>query len=68
MKEIGELTIELPDVHLKLNRPVEFGLKFGELLITAIARNKKTDYIYSTTFQYAKSEPYFQSSVNQSLK
>ncbi|CAG8781620.1 16746_t:CDS:2, partial [Dentiscutata erythropus] len=38
--------LELPDIHLKLDRSVEFGLKFGELLITATARNKKTgDFI-----------------------
>ncbi|CAG8839084.1 40235_t:CDS:2, partial [Gigaspora margarita] len=64
MKEIGKLTIELPDVHFKLDRSVEFGLKFGELLITATARNKKTDNVYSTTFQYAKSESHFEPAVN----
>ncbi|CAG8458974.1 1265_t:CDS:2, partial [Acaulospora colombiana] len=41
MKEIGELKIDLPDVHLGLDRPVEFGLYFGELLITATACNQK---------------------------
>ncbi|CAG8843527.1 22619_t:CDS:2, partial [Gigaspora margarita] len=64
MKEIRKLTIELPDLHLKLDRSVEFGLKFGRLLITATARNKKTANVYSTTFQYTKSESYFEPAVN----
>ncbi|CAG8525488.1 10775_t:CDS:2 [Acaulospora colombiana] len=56
MKEIGELYVDLPDIHLGLDRPVEFSLMFGELVITATAMNTKNGKVYRTTFDYAKSD------------
>ncbi|CAG8611977.1 5309_t:CDS:10 [Diversispora eburnea] len=52
MEEVGKLRIKLPDIHLGIDRPVEFGLKFGELLITATARNKTNGESYSAEFNY----------------
>ncbi|RHZ52254.1 hypothetical protein Glove_463g12 [Diversispora epigaea] len=54
MKEVGKLRIKLPDIHLGIDRPIEFGLKFGELLITATARNKTNGEAYSAEFNYVQ--------------
>jgi len=58
MESIGELYIELPDVKYKLDRPVEFSLMFGELLITGSAWCKKTGKACKAVFEYAKPEAY----------
>ena len=55
MRKIGELEIDLPDTEYGTDRPVEFSLTFGELLITATARNKKNGRFYTATFAYARS-------------
>ncbi|CAJ0913549.1 18596_t:CDS:10 [Entrophospora sp. SA101] len=55
---IGELFIELPDVKYQLDRPVEFSLMFGELLITATAWCKKSGKACKATFEYARPEAY----------
>jgi hypothetical protein len=60
MHKIGELEIDLPDTEGGIDRPVEFSLTFGELLITATARNKKSGRIYTTKFAYVKSSSYFE--------
>ena len=56
MRFIGNLDIKLPDVELKLDRPVEFSLIFGEFLITATAKNQKTGKTYTADFEYVKSD------------
>jgi len=55
MKLVGEMEIDLPDVHLGLNRVIEFSLMFGELEIKATAWNKTTEKFYHVTFEYTKS-------------
>ncbi len=62
MSRIGELEIELPDIENGTDRPVEFSLMFGEFLITATARNTKTNQVYSTKFAYVRDNPYFEAS------
>jgi hypothetical protein len=62
MCKIGELEIKLPDTEGGTDRPVEFSLMFGELLITATARNKKNGKIYTTEFSYARNG-YFEPTV-----
>ena len=52
MSKIGKLEIDLPDTEDGIDRPVEFSLMFGELLITATARNKKNGKVYTATFAY----------------
>ncbi|CAB5355684.1 unnamed protein product [Rhizophagus irregularis] len=60
MRKIGELEIEIPDIEGGTDRPVEFSLMFGELLITANARNKNSRKIYTAKFAYAKDSSYFE--------
>ncbi|CAG8575605.1 1747_t:CDS:2 [Ambispora leptoticha] len=51
-KHVGSLRIELPDVELGLNRPVEFELCFAEEYIRATARNKTNNREYPAVFDY----------------
>ncbi|CAG8627873.1 uncharacterized protein OCT59_009691 [Rhizophagus irregularis] len=60
MRKIGELEIDIPDIEGGTDRPVEFSLMFGELLITANARNKNSRKIYTAKFAYAKNSSYFE--------
>ncbi|CAG8525084.1 8431_t:CDS:2 [Ambispora leptoticha] len=48
---LGILKIDLPDVHLGTNRPIEFELTFGTMEIEASARNKQTGQYYTSTFE-----------------
>ncbi|CAG8541400.1 8297_t:CDS:2 [Ambispora gerdemannii] len=47
---LGTLKIDLPDVHLGTNRPIEYTLTFGKMEIEATAKNKKTGQLYTSTF------------------
>ncbi|CAB5355848.1 unnamed protein product [Rhizophagus irregularis] len=60
MRKIGDLEIDIPDIEGGTDRPVEFSLMFGELLITATARNMKSHKIYSAKFDYIKNSSYFE--------
>ncbi|GBC08152.1 hypothetical protein RclHR1_07930009 [Rhizophagus clarus] len=60
MRKIGELEIDIPDIEGGTDRPVEFSLMFGELLITATARNKNSRKIYTAKFAYEKNSSYFE--------
>ncbi|CAB5180917.1 unnamed protein product [Rhizophagus irregularis] len=51
MKLHGTLIIDLPDVHLGLNREVEFSLIFGKMELVAKAKNLRDGRIYNTTFE-----------------
>ncbi|CAG8445733.1 2539_t:CDS:2 [Rhizophagus irregularis] len=51
MKLLGTLSIELPDVHLGLDRKVEFSLIFGKLYLVAKAKNLRYRRIYDTSFE-----------------
>ncbi|PKC12223.1 actin-like ATPase domain-containing protein [Rhizophagus irregularis] len=51
MEKLGSLIISLPDVHLGKNRPVLFGLTFGQMEITATAKNKRNGQNYQTTLE-----------------
>ncbi|CAG8597070.1 369_t:CDS:2, partial [Scutellospora calospora] len=51
MKLLGKLRIDLPDVHLGLQRSIMFGLCFGKMEITAFAQNKTNGQYYQTTFK-----------------
>ncbi|KAG9298805.1 hypothetical protein G9A89_015826 [Geosiphon pyriformis] len=48
---LGDLRIDLPDVHLGINRPIEFGLTFGKMELKATARNKTTGQVYQTSWK-----------------
>ncbi|PKC05582.1 actin-like ATPase domain-containing protein [Rhizophagus irregularis] len=50
MKLHGTLFIDLPDVHLGLNRVVEFSLIFGKMELVAKAKNLQNGRIYNTSF------------------
>ncbi|CAG8685765.1 4639_t:CDS:2 [Acaulospora colombiana] len=50
MKLLGAFTIDLPDTHLGLNRPVRYTLSFGQMEIECIARNETNGNVYNTTF------------------
>ncbi|CAB4473680.1 unnamed protein product [Rhizophagus irregularis] len=50
MKLHGTLRIDLPDVHLGLDRDVEFSLIFGKLELIAKAKNLQNERIYDTSF------------------
>ncbi|CAI2174736.1 18835_t:CDS:2 [Funneliformis geosporum] len=63
INKIGELEIGLPDIEHGIDRPVEFSLMFGELLITATARNKNTGRIYTAKFAYVRDNSYFEATV-----
>ncbi|CAB4408740.1 unnamed protein product [Rhizophagus irregularis] len=45
----GTLTIDLPDVHLGLNRKIEFSLIFGKMELIAKAKNLQNGRIYDTS-------------------
>ncbi|CAG8525150.1 8434_t:CDS:10 [Ambispora leptoticha] len=47
----GVRFLDLPDVHLGINRPIEFGLTFGKMELKATARNKTTGQIYQTSWR-----------------
>jgi len=49
MKLLGTLRIDLPDVHLGLNRNIEFSLIFGKMELVAKARNLQTGKTYNTS-------------------
>ncbi|RIA82048.1 hypothetical protein C1645_789101 [Glomus cerebriforme] len=51
MKLLGKLRISLPDVHLGKDRHILFALKFGQMEITATAKNKLNGQNYQTTFK-----------------
>ncbi|CAG8821048.1 35004_t:CDS:2, partial [Racocetra persica] len=56
MKEVGDLHIELPDDNSSSNKSeVELSLTFGELLITATAKNKENKTL-TAKFTYARPE------------
>nr|CAG8447242.1 164_t:CDS:2 [Entrophospora candida] len=57
MELIGKLYIKLPDEYT-VDRPVEFTLMFGELLINATARCKKSGTVCKATFEYTKPGAY----------
>ncbi|CAG8557441.1 193_t:CDS:2 [Acaulospora colombiana] len=50
MRLLGTLSIDLPDTHLGLNRPVLYTLSFGQMEINCAAKNQITGDIYNTTF------------------
>ncbi|CAB5125520.1 unnamed protein product [Rhizophagus irregularis] len=51
MELVGTMQIDLPDVHLGMNRPLTFGISFGhQMEITAFARNLLIGQTYVTTF------------------
>ncbi|KAG9291208.1 hypothetical protein G9A89_021710 [Geosiphon pyriformis] len=49
---VGTLRIDLPDIHMGKNRPIEFTLTFSKFEIEASARNKNTGRIYKTVLEY----------------
>ncbi|GBB98870.1 hypothetical protein RclHR1_03350001 [Rhizophagus clarus] len=51
VKLLGELNIDLPDVHLD-NRSINFGLTFGQCEIIAFARNELNRQEHMITFHY----------------
>jgi hypothetical protein len=51
MKLLGNLLIDLPDVHLGTNRPCTFCLSFGDMEIKARAFNKTSGQNYQTKFE-----------------
>ncbi|RIA90030.1 hypothetical protein C1645_876360 [Glomus cerebriforme] len=52
---LGVINIDLPDAHLD-NRSIDFGLIFGEMKITALARNQLNGQQHLTTFCYPADE------------
>jgi molecular chaperone DnaK (HSP70) len=50
MELIGTLRIDLPDVHLACDRSVTFGFSFGQMEITAFAKNKLNGQNFQTKF------------------
>ncbi|RIA82246.1 hypothetical protein C1645_881134 [Glomus cerebriforme] len=51
MELLGNLLISLPDVHLGRNRPVLFALTFGQMEVTATAKNQLNGQNYQTTLK-----------------
>ncbi|RIA86102.1 hypothetical protein C1645_878884 [Glomus cerebriforme] len=51
MKLLGELIIDLPDVHLGKDRPCTFSLTFGDMEIKARAFNQTNGQNYQTKFE-----------------
>ncbi|CAB5127500.1 actin-like ATPase domain-containing protein [Rhizophagus irregularis] len=51
MKLLGNLRIDLPDVHLGTNRPCTFCLSFGDMEIKARAFNQTNGQNYQTKFE-----------------
>ncbi|CAI2175027.1 5910_t:CDS:2 [Funneliformis geosporum] len=47
---LGTLRIDLPDVHLACDRPVTFGFSFGQMEITAFAKNELNGQNFQTKF------------------
>jgi molecular chaperone DnaK (HSP70) len=54
MELIGTLRIDLPDVHLGCNRPVTFGFSFGQMEITAFAKNELNGQNFQTKFDISR--------------
>jgi len=50
MKLLGKLHIDLPDSGL--NRPVLFGITFGQMEITATSKNELTGQSYKAIFKF----------------
>ncbi|GES81266.1 hypothetical protein GLOIN_2v1502209 [Rhizophagus clarus] len=50
MKLHGELIVDIPDIHLGLDREVEFSLIFGKMELVAKAKNVRNGRIYNTSF------------------
>nr|CAG8618268.1 7401_t:CDS:2 [Entrophospora candida] len=42
MKKLGSLDVDMPDIHLGLNRSIQVTLHFGSMEIVAIAKNRTT--------------------------
>ncbi|CAB4375339.1 unnamed protein product [Rhizophagus irregularis] len=51
MELVGTLRIDLPDTHLACERPVAFGFYFGEMEITAFAKNERNGQNFQTNFE-----------------
>ncbi|PKY39922.1 actin-like ATPase domain-containing protein [Rhizophagus irregularis] len=51
MELVGTLRIDLPDTHLACERPVTFGFYFGEMEITAFAKNERNGQNFQTNFK-----------------
>ncbi|RHZ68998.1 hypothetical protein Glove_291g50 [Diversispora epigaea] len=51
MSLLGEIIVDMPDVQLKKERPIDFRLLFGRMEITAIAINQITSHEYKSTFK-----------------
>ncbi|GBC08039.1 hypothetical protein RclHR1_07890006 [Rhizophagus clarus] len=51
MELVGTLRIDLPDIHLACKRPVTFGFYFGDMEITAFARNEFNGQNFQTKFE-----------------
>ncbi|CAJ0646769.1 1956_t:CDS:10 [Entrophospora sp. SA101] len=51
MKKLGSLYVDMPDIHLGLNRSVQVTLRFGSMEIVATAKNITTGKVYRTTFK-----------------
>ncbi|CAG8499243.1 18049_t:CDS:2 [Racocetra fulgida] len=51
LEKLGELIVDMPDTHLGKERPVEFKLIFGQMEITATARNQLTGQEYKANFR-----------------
>ncbi|GES81272.1 hypothetical protein GLOIN_2v1502209 [Rhizophagus clarus] len=51
MKLHGELIVDIPDIHLGLDREVEFSLIFGKMELVAKAKNVRNGKSYNTSFE-----------------
>ena len=54
MKLVGTLRIDLPDTYLACNRPVTFGFSFGQMEITAFAKNELNGQNFQTKFDISR--------------
>src|SRR3954447_17564157 len=54
MNLLGSFNIDLPDIHLGLNRPILVTLCFGSMEIVATTTNKTNGKVYRTTFSNAE--------------
>ncbi|CAG8624938.1 12634_t:CDS:1, partial [Cetraspora pellucida] len=50
MLQLDEFTVDLPDTHLGLDRPVSFHLFFGSMEIIVAAKNETNGKVYHTIF------------------
>jgi len=50
MELVGILQIDLPDVHLGCDRPITFGFSFGQMEISAFAKNELNGQNFQTKF------------------